>query len=297
MGTEYMIGLACAILTSLCSSILATQYKLLRMHDISSNVTLALRGLTVPVWLIGFIIFVYFFDKIPHTQTVYLLCCWAVLSVTSAWLKIFLMKYQNLSELNALLKGSSFLVLLASDIIFFDQELKITTIVASTVLIICGLIFSGERTVTKKKYEFNGSYFKILGIIVLITLIIAVQLIFYKKAALEQNDPLFFAFLASLIINPINFSLAPKKVISFLRKSDKSIMMSIFIIISMLIITEISQAKAYLELPLIMMNVAGVIPVVIFFVTDRLNGELAWSKKSIFAFICTIISLITIMMG
>lgn len=300
MDLNYIIGVTCAILASFCGSVVITQYKALRMQDVSSRTTIAIRGLTIPFWLVGFLIFVFYFGKNPDIHALSWVFIWAITGASSALIRAFLMKYQNLSELDALLRGTLFMVLLFSDFLFFDQELKITTIIAASVLIMCGIVFSSERTITEQKFQFKGSYLKVIGIVLFLSLLVAVQLVFYKKAALIQNDPLFFAFMAALIINPVNFMIDPKGVMNLVKKSKDSehrvgILRPIFLIIIMLILVEITQAKAYLELPLVIVNVTAVIPMIVYFITDRLNGEIAWSKKSVIALTLSLLSIVAIM--
>lgn len=283
------------ILSALSFSFIAIHYKKLRMAGVSAAATIAVKGLTVPLWLIGLSFFYDDFIQTLNNDDLYKwLILWAVFCIASTWLRSFLFKYQSLSEAQSLLKGVLFFFLLASDFFFFDEALNPVIIVCACFLVWAGFIFAGERTVASKVFVMSGGYWRVFGLICVMAMIIACQLIFYKKGAVMIETSILYALLASLVINPMNFLLAPREVIGLITKGSAEVKKSVIWICTMLMIGASLEVYAYQNLPLIIVHLTAIIPVMVYAFVDKLNGEIAWTRKSWTAFFGTITALVII---
>ncbi len=286
-----------AIIANSCFAIMAAQYKTLRNQAISARLVMAISGLTAPFWLTGLAVAVFYYGYVPKMEVLILVGLWVAFCIASTWLKIFLVRFQSLSELNALSKSLLFVTLMISDLVFFRSDIDYFVIAGAVILFAASMIFSRDRIVLDPDNIFKGPYIKMLGLVLLMCLIVSAQLIFYKKAVMFEDNTLFYVFLAASLLHTSRFFAAPIALPKKLFMKEGRFLKPVLIMTVMMLIGATLEAFAYRDLPLILVHMSAVIPAIVYAVFDYLNGEVRLTTRTKIAFAMTLAAISLVAVG
>lgn len=292
-----LIAFFIAIIANSCFSIMAAQYKVLRNQGVSARLVTAISGVTVPVWFTGLLVATVYYNFNPSREVIFFVASWAVLCSISKWIKVYLIRFQSLSELNAISKSMLFISLMLSDFIFFSTDIDYFIITGAGMLFCASMIFAKERIVFDAANIFKGSYLKMLLMVFVMCLIVSAQLILYKKAVIQTDNTLFFVFLAASIMHFLRFMMAPREIPQKLAERNPAFIKPVIIIAVLLIIGASLEAFAYKNLPLILVHMSAVVPAIVYGFFDYRNGEVQMTLRTKIAFAITLLAICLVAVG
>lgn len=276
-----------ALVNTLIWTYMNIMWKKLRLKGAHSRTTLGLLSGGVPIYFLLAFGLILFTDYTLQSSLKYWLytTSWIILAFFTNIASISILKDYPLAELRAYRLGFSAIVAALIDLFILKIALTSYIITGAILFIAAGALLS--------KTKIQKIDYKILAIVLAISLATAIQFTFYKLAIETQTTPVVHGLIAAGIFFTTAFIIGFKQLIEDYKK--KIYKLFDFLRFGVLIVIfSIIEVLLFVELPLTIMILLSVLNLVIFAIYDVKTKEIEFSWKIPTAFFITLAALVLI---
>lgn len=266
-----MLEILCLLFSRILFSSVVFVRKELRGDDVNSLSILAIYIFTVP-FLILFGFYLYNTTNVPlvfSIEYIFYILLWLAVVFLATIGTVFIIKYESLVELSSYTLGFSTLFAILLDIFFLKTTYNFLTFIAIILFLISGFCLTHNKKNNAAKY----SLIILMGMLIGISLLDALDVAIYKKGMLFQSNILFHAVICYSLLYTIFFILGYKSLIRDI-KSQIILPKHILIITIAIIIFIFCDLYAISKIPVSFIILSSIVSILLYSLYDFKTNEL-----------------------
>lgn len=286
-----MFNLSILLLSEIAFCLVAVIKKQWRNNNISADAIWASYIYLVPFFALTGLI-AYSFVKVNFSLEYFIiLALWLTACTTHNLIRIYLYRFQSLSEFLAFDFFFSTLLMYSIDIFYFSYEFSIGSL-AGVFLVLIGstVLYQRQKPIENVVEEATKrlSLKHLLGSFIVLTLITAFSTTMSKQAV-SMQDPIFHGAFANALLFLVFWLIGYKKMGASIQAGSMK-RTTIYLSCLAMFVGSLAEAWAFKMLPLTLISMAGIfVPLTFYGVHDFYRAEIQFNIINVIAFL-TILS-------
>jgi hypothetical protein len=205
---------------------------------------------------------------------------WVAIATSTNILSIWIFKHISFTQFGALSRVFAFIFSILSDIFIFKIDFPIMSILFLFMILLGGVEIK-DKSIAKNKKAHKHPIWRLVGIVIIIQALVAMQIILFKHLAIIQTDMLFLAAFFQTMIFSSFLVLGIKPAIKDI-KSGKIKIADIIYTNFLIIIFCLMEPHVLKALPIVVITSLGVVSIAFSYLYDLKSNDLHKDKHSLF---------------